>query len=112
MFGFGIQEIVLFVIITIVLSYTGLWPTVMRAFREFRGDRIEEPWPGQQPPGPHDIDLSYRLMGVSSTASWDEIERAYKKKAKIHHPDLGGDEDTMRALNEAYAVLKRIRKAR
>jgi len=56
-----------------------------------------------------DIELSYRLLGLSSNAPWDEVERAYRQKAKRHHPDLHGGEDAMRALNEAYALLKRAR---
>ncbi len=56
--------------------------------------------------------MCYRLLGVSPSARWEEVERAYRRKAKIHHPDLGGDEDAMRALNEAYSVLKRLRRER
>ena len=51
-----------------------------------------------------DEDLCYKIMGLSSTASWQEVERAYRSKAKVHHPDHGGDEDTMRALNDAYTL--------
>ncbi len=93
-------------IIIIVLSATGLWPVIIRGLRELRGERFDdEP---NQPAG--DLDMCYRMLGISPSAQWDEIERAYRKKAKLHHPDVGGDGDTMRALNEAYSRIKKLRK--
>jgi len=87
---------------------TGLWPTIIKGIRQLRGDVVDEP--AAKPVG--DLDICYRILGLSPTASWDEIERAYRRKAKVHHPDHGGDEDTMRALNEAFTLLKRSRSAR
>jgi curved DNA-binding protein CbpA len=49
------------------------------------------------------------MLGLSPSATWEEIERAYRLKAKAHHPDLGGDEDFMRALNEGYQRIKKAR---
>ncbi|MBW7863502.1 MAG: J domain-containing protein [Candidatus Hydrogenedens sp.] len=104
----GFQELIFLAIIIIVLSWTGLWPTVIRALRELRGEHVPDP-PG---PSRSDADMCYRLMGLSPSASWEEIEKAYRRKAKVHHPDHGGDEDAMRALNEAYQTLKKIRNIR
>ena len=37
----------------------------------------------------------------------EEIKIEYKRLARLHHPDLGGDLETMKALNNAYeAALK------
>lgn len=103
----GFQEIVYIVIIIIILSATGLMPVVVRGLRELRGERFDdEPQKGAG----GDNDMCYRVLGISPSSNWDEIEKAYKRKAKIHHPDLGGDEDMMRALNEAYNRLKRNKK--
>jgi hypothetical protein len=108
MFGLGSpQEMVIFMLIIAVLSMTGLWPRIMQGIRELRGEGSAE---SAQTYSTADTDLCYKILGVSSTATWPEIEQAYRRKAKIHHPDRGGDEDAMRALNDAYAQLKRLKK--
>ena len=48
----------------------------------------------------------YGVLGVDEDASKPDIERQYKRQASKHHPDLGGSEETMKSLNEAYGVLK------
>lgn len=49
----------------------------------------------------------YSVLGVKRGASSQEIKKAFKIKAAAHHPDkLGGDEEAMKHLNEAYNVLK------
>src|SRR5882724_2275573 len=48
----------------------------------------------------------YGVLGVDAEASRGEIDRQYKRQAARHHPDLGGSEEQMKSLNEAYTVLK------
>jgi curved DNA-binding protein CbpA len=48
----------------------------------------------------------YSILGAEADASRRDIERLYKRKAAVHHPDRGGDEEEMKALNEAYGVLR------
>jgi curved DNA-binding protein CbpA len=38
-----------------------------------------------------------------------DIERLYKRAAHKLHPDLGGAEEDMKTLNEAYSVLRNER---
>lgn len=47
----------------------------------------------------------YKTLGVSRTASQDEIKKAFRKQARQHHPDAGGDEAKFKQVNEAYEVL-------
>jgi molecular chaperone DnaJ len=47
----------------------------------------------------------YNILGVSKTASQDEVKAAYRKKAHQYHPDKGGDAEKFKEVNEAYQVL-------
>ena len=47
----------------------------------------------------------YKTLGVSRTATPEEIKKAYRKLARKHHPDAGGDEAKFKEINEAYEVL-------
>jgi curved DNA-binding protein CbpA len=47
----------------------------------------------------------YEVLAANDDASPREIERLYKRLAHQRHPDRGGTEDDMKALNEAYQVL-------
>ena len=51
----------------------------------------------------------YETLGVARTATADEIKKAFRKLARIHHPDVAKDkakgEIKFKELNEAYEVL-------
>lgn len=48
----------------------------------------------------------YSILGAHEDATRSEIDRLYRQRAVEHHPDRGGNEEEMKALNEAYGVLK------
>ncbi len=54
----------------------------------------------------------YTLLKVASNASTADIKRAYRQLARLHHPDLNeqAQDELMKLLNEAYAVLSDSRK--
>ncbi|XP_052813465.1 dnaJ homolog subfamily C member 7-like [Mya arenaria] len=56
----------------------------------------------------------YKILGVHKTASEDEIKKAYRKRALVHHPDRHShdtpekqkeEEVTFKEVGEAYSVL-------
>lgn len=49
----------------------------------------------------------YEILGITKTASADEIKKAYRKAAVKFHPDKeGGDEIKFKEASEAYEILK------
>jgi curved DNA-binding protein len=50
----------------------------------------------------------YEALGISRTASNEEIQRAYRKLARQYHPDVNRDpgaEERFKEISEAYSVL-------
>ncbi|MDK7785156.1 DnaJ C-terminal domain-containing protein [Bifidobacterium sp. UMB6791A] len=49
----------------------------------------------------------YKILGVDSNASDDEIRKAYRKLSRKYHPDIAGPEfeDKFKEVNAAYDVL-------
>ena len=47
----------------------------------------------------------YTELGLSPTATATEIKVAYRQLVKRHHPDAGGDQHRIVAINLAYGVL-------
>ncbi|NUP09126.1 MAG: J domain-containing protein [Polyangiaceae bacterium] len=89
--------------------------------------RGEEPWLGK-PKSPEERVSAERtradraqqdqrasiwtVLGVPSSATLDEIKRAYRKRALETHPDHGGEADVFRRVQRAYeqALVRTKRK--
>jgi curved DNA-binding protein len=51
----------------------------------------------------------YEILGVAQSASLDEIQRAYRRRARQFHPDINKQpdaEERFKEVNEAYQVLR------
>ncbi|MEK6610300.1 MAG: DnaJ C-terminal domain-containing protein [Gemmatimonadota bacterium] len=51
----------------------------------------------------------YQILGVAESATHDQIKRAYRKLAKLHHPDAHPNDkkagEKFKEISEAYSVL-------
>jgi curved DNA-binding protein len=51
----------------------------------------------------------YQILGVTRTATDDQIKKAFRKLAREFHPDVAKDkkraEERFKEINEAYEVL-------
>jgi hypothetical protein len=56
------------------------------------------------------IEQALRLLGLPAHAPFTEIRRAYRRRAKLLHPDWQGEQQTaqMAALNAAYQLLCKV----
>jgi len=55
----------------------------------------------------------FTILGISPTATADEIRSAYRRLVKEFHPDYyAGDSEAFRDIQEAYYVLGNIRRRR
>ena len=59
----------------------------------------------------------YEVLGVPSTASDDEVKKAYRNLARKYHPDNYHDnpladlaQERMKEINEAYETIRTQRK--
>lgn len=50
----------------------------------------------------------YKVLGFNKKPdSFDDIKLSYRRLVKVHHPDRGGDMETMQKINDAYESAKR-----
>ena len=47
----------------------------------------------------------YEVLGASETDTLDEIKVAYRRKVRENHPDLGGDIEKFRKVQEAWETI-------
>ncbi len=83
----------------------------------YRSNTTGKSTKGEKSAKPGTLKSPYDILGVDSSASWSDIQTAYKNKAKQYHPDklshLGEDFSTLAnekflEIQQAYAELKSI----
>jgi DnaJ-class molecular chaperone len=47
----------------------------------------------------------YSILGINKNASEEDIKQSYRKLAREHHPDKGGDKNLFQEIQEAYETL-------
>eukprot|EP00854_Cymbomonas_tetramitiformis_P030415 gene30415-38020_t len=52
-----------------------------------------------------DGDAHYKILELSSRATPEEIRAAYRRLARTHHPDKGGDSVKFATLQKAFDTL-------
>ena len=49
---------------------------------------------------------SLQVLGLKSSASWEDVQQAYRQLIMQYHPDKGGDSLKFINIREAYLILK------
>ena len=47
----------------------------------------------------------YTVLGIGTDATPEEIRRAYRRKARLYHPDRGGEAWIFQQIQEAYSLV-------
>ena len=50
------------------------------------------------------VRTAFTILGVDSDTEPEAIKAAYREKVKAAHPDHGGNQESFRRLQEAYAI--------
>jgi hypothetical protein len=69
-----------------------------------------EPFPKATARAPKVSFDPFVVLGLTSTATLDEVKRAFRKRALEHHPDQGGSTERFLVVKKAYdGILKKRR---
>jgi DnaJ-domain-containing protein 1 len=64
---------------------------------------------GQQGPTEDEMD-PFTILGVNVRSTREEVDKAYREKARAVHPDMpGGSDFEMAKVNAAYNVIKQFK---
>ena len=72
----------------------------------FPDARIERPGTRAEPAPPLTPARPFAVLHLLPSAPPELIDAAYRTLARLHHPDVGGDPEAMRALNDARDALR------
>src|SRR5690606_11219319 len=55
----------------------------------------------------HERNEALGILGLTEPVDFAAIKQRYRRLAMAHHPDRGGDDKSLQAINNAMAVLAR-----
>lgn len=64
------------------------------------------------PTTPPETETAFRELGLRPDADPQRVQSAYRRRVKDVHPDHGGDEETFKRVQNAYATAKEYSEAR
>ncbi len=79
--------------------WAGAWKRVLAGLEPFPKQTIRRKGAGGINP--------FEVLGLTSDATADEVKRAFRQKALLHHPDRGGAADDFMATKRAYDSLRK-----
>jgi hypothetical protein len=82
------------------------WDGVEVEQRSSRSERQHHYQPPPPPPPPSSRESALATLHLLPSAPPELIRAAHKALAFIHHPDRGGDLERMKAVNNAFDILK------
>jgi hypothetical protein len=82
------------------------WSRILRGQPPFSASELED---GAARPAKPDRPAvsAWAILGLEPGADASAIKRAYREKALVTHPDVGGDATTFRHVQQAYERLSR-----
>ncbi len=48
---------------------------------------------------------NYRILGIEKGVDLEEVKKAFRRLAKLHHPDVGGDPEAFKRISRAYREI-------
>jgi DnaJ-class molecular chaperone len=58
-------------------------------------------------------ELAYKLLGIDTSANFEQAQKAYRKLAQQYHPDKqGGNEEKFKLIKEAFETLSPLTKTK
>ncbi len=90
----------------------GVCDECVRSIMESKGRQYQQP--GSRQPDAKEVRRAQRVLGLSNSATWVEVQRAHRILAAEHHPDRQRNpaarkraEEKSKEINAAFDLLKR-----
>ena len=87
-------------------SFADRWRSRRAYWEGDPGDRAPGDVGGSSRPDRETVRESFAALGLSPDASGDEVRAAYRERIKDVHPDQGGDRESFRRIQDAYATAR------